>query len=228
MAARTLRAALVGREVTGVQTTVPQVRALGPRRLVGQRVDAVESRGKHLLMWFDPSDLALHTHMRMTGVWHTYRPGERWRKSPGAARFVLETVEVTAVCFAAPVVELLSRSQVERHPSLAALGPDALDDAVDLAEARRRLDLQADVRIGEALLDQRVLAGIGNVYRAELLFLHAVDPWARVADVPPGHARRAAGVRGRAAARQRRGLRLPPHHHARPCGHRLGLGPARA
>lgn len=182
-AARSLREALVGREVTAVQTGVAQIRALGPQRLVGQQVAQVEPRGKHLLHWFAPSDLALHTHMRMTGSWHVYRSGERWRKPRHLARFVLEAGPVVAVCFSAPVCELLSRGQVDRHPALAALGPDALDDAVDLAEARRRLDARADTSIAEALLDQRVLAGVGNVYKSELLYLHRVDPWAPVAQV---------------------------------------------
>lgn len=179
-AARTLRTALAGREVTAAATTVPQVRGLGVQRLVGQTVTAVESRGKHLLVWFAPSGLALHTHLRMSGSWHTYRAGERWRKPRHLARFVLEVPEHVAVCFAAPVVELLSESQVARHPALARLGPDALDDDVDLGEARRRLDARADVAVAEALLDQRVLAGVGNVYKSEVCFLERVDPWTPV------------------------------------------------
>jgi endonuclease VIII len=169
-AARTLRAALNGREVTAVRTTVPQVRSLGPGRLVGQTVADVESRGKHLLIWFAPADLALHTHMMMSGSWHTYRPGQRWRKPEHLARFVLETTDVVAVCFGAPVCELLARTQVRRHPVLSRLGPDALGAQAgregrsgaepDLAEARRRLDARADTAIADALLDQRVLAGV--------------------------------------------------------------------
>jgi len=182
-AARSLREALVGREVTGVETGVAQIRALGPQRLVGQHVAQVEPRGKHLLHWFAPSDLALHTHMRMTGSWHVYRVGERWRKPRHLARIVLEAAPMVAVCFSAPVCELLSRGQVERHGALAALGPDALADTVDVAEARRRLDARPDVSIAEALLDQRVLAGVGNVYKSELLYLHRADPWSPVAQV---------------------------------------------
>ncbi len=182
-AARTLREALAGRELTAVRTTVAQIRALHPGRLVGQRVADVEPRGKHLLHWFAPSDLALHTHMRMTGSWHVYRQGERWRRPDHQARIVLTAGPVTAVCFNAPVCELLSRGQVDRHPALAALGPDALDDDVDLDEARRRLDARGDTPIAEALLDQRVIAGIGNVYKSELLHLHRVDPWTPVAQV---------------------------------------------
>lgn len=185
-AAWTMRATLVGREVTGVETTVPQLVALVPSRLVGQVVSAVESRGKHLLHWFDPSDLALHTHMRMTGSWHVYGANERWLKPRRWAKLVLEVGEVTAVCFSAPVCELVTRGQVDRHPGLATLGPDALAGTVDLAEARRRLDLRGAALVGEALLDQRVLAGIGNVYKNEVLFIHRVDPWSLVEEVPAG------------------------------------------
>jgi endonuclease-8 len=179
-AARTMRQALAGLEVTAVSTVVPEIRALRPQRLVGQVVSDVEPRGKHLLHWFGPSGLALHTHMRMTGSWHVYRGAQRWRKPRHQARFVLSAGDVTAVCFNAPVCELLSRGQVERHPALAGLGPDVLDDDVDLDEVRRRLDARAGMTIGEALLDQRVLAGIGNVYKSEILWLHRLDPWTPV------------------------------------------------
>jgi endonuclease-8 len=182
-AARTLRQALADEAVTAVSTTVGQVRALGEQRLVGQTVREVEPRGKHLLIWFAPSGLALHSHMRMTGSWHLYRHGERWRKPRHLLRFRLETQQWVALCFSAPVIELLSADQVARHRSLAALGPDALGADPDLVEARRRLDTLPDTAIGEALLDQRVLAGIGNVYKNEVLFIHGVDPWKRVADV---------------------------------------------
>ncbi len=184
-AARTLRQAIAGREVIGFDTTVPALRAVGPQRLLGQTVADVEPRGKHLLHWFEPSGLALHTHMRMTGSWHVYRPGDRWRKPQRQARVVLTVEGWTAVCFSAPVVELLSGAQVARHPSLTTLGPDALAVEVDLAEARRRLDARGDWSIAEALLDQRVLAGVGNVYKCEVLFLHAIDPWLRVSDIDP-------------------------------------------
>src|SRR5688500_7934300 len=184
-AARTLSAALEGATVLRIQARAPQMRAVGPRRLVGETISAVQSRGKNLLIWFAPSDLALHTHMRMTGSWHLYRTGERWRKPAHLARAVIDVEGWTAVCFSAPVCELLHRDAVERLPSIAALGPDALDDNTDLAEARRRLDDHGDWTIAEALLDQRVLAGVGNVYKSEVLFIHRVDPWTPVADVPP-------------------------------------------
>ena len=181
--AATLRRALEGAEVTAVSTRVGQVRALGPDRLVGQAVAAVEPRGKHLLIWFAPSDLALHSHMRMSGSWHLYRHGERWRKPERFARITLETEAWQAVCFSAPVLALLDRRQVTSQPSLAALGPDALDEVTDLAEAGRRLAAAGSQPIGEALLDQRILAGVGNVYRCEVLFLRGLDPWTPVNDL---------------------------------------------
>ena len=184
-AAATLAQAIQGQTVTAFASRVGQVRARLPNRLVGQQVAAVEARGKHLLIWFSPSDLALHTHLRMNGSWHLYRAGERWRKDEHLARAVIEVEGWQAVCFAAPVCQLLSRREVEEHPSIAALGPDALDDRTDLSEARRRLDARGDWTIAEALLDQRVLAGVGNVYKCEVLFIHRVDPWTAVADVPP-------------------------------------------
>lgn len=153
----------------------------GPERLRGQTVAGIESRGKHLLIWFRPSGLALHTHMMMQGSWHLYRPGESWRRSRAAARVVLETPEWVAVCFSAPVVALLTSAEVARHPVLRNLGPDALDDDTDLEEAARRLDALAHREIGVALADQRVLAGVGNVYRCEVLFLGGVNPWDQVA-----------------------------------------------
>lgn len=182
-----LRAALAGARVERAESRAPGVADLGVGRLVGETIEAVESRGKHLLVWFAPSGLALHTHLGLHGAWHVYRPGQRWRKAPARATVVLGAAEAVAACFAAPVCELLSGSQVAAHASLAALGPDALagPDAggTDLAEARRRLDARADWTAGEALLDQRVLAGVGNVFKCEVLFACRVDPWARVADL---------------------------------------------
>lgn len=182
--AQVLGSALQDAKVLAFSARAPQMRALGPGRLVGETITQVQSRGKHLLIWFAPSNLALHTHMRMTGSWHLYRTGERWRKPNHLARVVIEVQGWTAVCFSAPVVALLSRSEVEQLPALASLGPDALDMDTDLAEARQRLDERGDWTIGEALLDQRVLAGVGNVYKSEVLFIHRVDPWTRVEHVP--------------------------------------------
>jgi endonuclease-8 len=176
--AAALRPHLVGRVVTAARARVP-----GPRveRLVGARITAVDAAGKNLLVRFD-NGLELRTHLRMHGSWHRYRPGERWRRPPGRAVLVLETVDAVAVCFDAPVVELLEIRAQGFHPSLAALGPDATADGFDrdAALARLRDPARVALTIAEALLDQRALAGVGNVYKSEILFVERVDPFAVV------------------------------------------------
>jgi len=176
-----LRPHLVGREVTAARATRP-----GPQieRVVGSRVDAVESHGKNLVIRFD-NGLELRTHMRMNGSWHRYRPGERWRRPPARARVVLEVPGAVAVCFDAPVVELFEQRAEALNPSLSALGPDLLDPSWDedaAAEALRRLrhPARADWPIAGALLDQRAVAGIGNIWRNETLFAERLDPLAPV------------------------------------------------
>src|SRR5512145_2734421 len=145
-----LRPHLVGRVVSSARARRP-----GPQveRIVGATVSAVESHGKNLLIRFD-NGLELRTHLRMNGTWHRYRPGEPWRRAPGRAVLVVEVPGAVAVCFDAPVVELFETRAEAIHPSLGRLGPDLLDPAFDVAEARRRLrapDL-ATVEVGVALL----------------------------------------------------------------------------
>jgi endonuclease-8 len=161
----------------------------GPQveRVVGATVTGVEALGKNLLVKFD-NGLELRTHLRMNGSWHRYRPGERWRLAPSRARLVLEVPGAVAVCFDAPVVELFEQRTEGLHPSLGKLGPDLLDAAWSqdqAAEALRRLRHpdRADWTISQALLDQRALAGIGNIWRNETLFAERVDPFALVRDL---------------------------------------------
>jgi endonuclease-8 len=158
----------------------------GPRveRVVGATIIEVVASGKNLLIRLD-NGLELRTHLRMRGTWHRYRPGEPWRRAPGRAVLVLEVPGAVAVCFDAPVVELFETRTEAIHPSLGRLGPDLLAVDVDVDEARRRLrdPARAGTEIGVALLDQRALAGIGNVVKSETLFIERVDPFARVADI---------------------------------------------
>ena len=175
---------LVGRAVTAAQ-----VRAGGPQvqRVVGATITTVEAVGKNLLIRFD-NGLELRTHLRMNGSWHRYRPGERWRRPASRARLVLEVPGAVAVCFDAPVVELFDTRAEAIHPTLSRLGPDLLAPdygPADAAEARRRLrdPARAGLTISAALLDQRALAGIGNIWRNETLFHDRVDPWAGVTDL---------------------------------------------
>lgn len=178
-----LRPHLVGRKVTAARAAgpgaVPQV-----QRLVGQQINAVESLGKNLLIRFD-NGLELRTHLRMHGTWHRYRPGERWRRPPGRARLVLEVPGAVAVCFDAPVVELFEIRAETVHPSLSRLGPDLLAPDFNPREALRRLRApeRAMNEIGVALLDQRAMAGIGNIWKNETLWEERVSPFARVGDL---------------------------------------------
>ncbi len=158
---------------------MPQV-----QRIVGREISAVESVGKNLLIRLD-NGLEIRTHLRMNGSWHRYRPGERWRRPPSRARLVIEVPGAVAVCFDAPVVELFETRAESLHPSLSRLGPDLLAAGFDGAEAVRRLRApeRARTSIAEALLDQRALAGIGNVYKNEVLWLERASPFLAVADV---------------------------------------------
>jgi endonuclease-8 len=173
-----LRPYLLGRSVTNARARMP-----GPQvgRVVGSTITAVDAMGKNLLIRFD-NGLELRTHLRMNGTWHRYRPGERWRRAEGRARLVLEVPGAVAVCFDAPVVELFEQRAERLHPSLSALGPDILDPAFDAADAMRRLrdPSRASMTIAEALLDQRALAGIGNIWKNETLWTERVDPFAPV------------------------------------------------
>jgi endonuclease-8 len=178
--ARVLHAALAGKMVVAFTSSLPTV-AAGSQRLglAGRTVEAVEARGKHLLVRF-AGGAVLHTHQGMRGSWHLYRRTGGARRS---ARAVIETADVVAVCSLAPVVELLSAVQAAAHPALSRLGPDLLGPSFDPVAARRRLRARGDLEVGPALMDQTALAGIGNVYKSEVLFVCAVSPFARVCDL---------------------------------------------
>jgi len=148
-------------------------------RLVGSSIESVEARGKHVLIAFS-GGMWLRTHMRMRGSWHRYAPGESFRLPLSRASCVLETDAAVAVCFDAPEVELLTDADLALHERLNALGPDLLSASFDAAEALRRLRERASVSLGEAVLDQRALAGIGNVIKSEACFMEHADPWAPV------------------------------------------------
>lgn len=216
-AAKVLHEWLAGREITAARTTASAVPA---HKLVGQRVVAVEARAKHLLVRFD-SGMVLHSHMRMTGSWHTYAAGEKWRKPASQARLVLEAGDRIAVCFNAPVVELLAKRGEEVHPALTTLGPDVLVDPLDLDEVRRRLaDCPPETAIGQVLLDQRVVSGIGNIWRNEALFacrIHPATPWSQL---DPGDIDNVVSTAARLMRANVEGRRSPQHVYrraGRPC-----------
>jgi endonuclease-8 len=181
-AARTLHAALAGKAVVAFASSLPTVAASARKlELVGRTVEAVEARGKHLLVRFSGGPV-LHTHQGMRGSWRLQRRTPAAR-GLAAARAVVETEDVVAACCLSPVVELLSTAQAATHPALSRLGPDLLAPGFDAGAARRRLRARAELEIGMALLDQTALAGIGNVYKSEVLFLCRTSPFARVRDL---------------------------------------------
>ncbi len=168
---RQLHAALAGQVLTRTEFRVPQ---LATTDFSGVEMREVVSRGKHQLLRF-ANDYTLHTHLRMEGAWRVVDHGQRW---PGGADFevrvILGTASRTAVGFRLPVVELLLTAG--EHTVVGHLGPDLLGDDWNLDEAVRRLRADPQRTIGEALLDQRNLAGIGTLYRAEVLFLQGIHP----------------------------------------------------
>lgn len=159
------------------------VAAKAEQRLLGATVTDVEARGKHLLVHTD-AGYSIHSHLRMDGVWHLYRRGERWRKSRRRAWLVLGSGEWDAVNFDGPILELHPTDELLRSRVLTELGPDVLIDPFDDAEYLRRMRRDGDRELGDAIMDQRNVAGIGNIYKAESLFLAGANPWRRLREVP--------------------------------------------
>lgn len=173
--ASVLRPILAGRRIVSARGRPGEARL---DLVVGSSVKSVEARGKHLLVGFD-NGLTLHTHLGLHGSWHRYRSGERWRRPAARAVAVLDTADATAVCFDAPTVELLEARALAVHPVLGALGTDAArpEFDIDAAMAALREPRRAATAVGDALIDQTVLAGLGNVYRSELPFIERVHPF---------------------------------------------------
>jgi len=179
-AARTLHRALAGKTIVRFESAFPALNRIDEDHpLAGRTMELVSSRGKHLLMALS-GDLVLRTHMRMNGSWHIYRPGERWRKPERDMRVLVAAADIVAVGFNIPVAEFLSRADLARHAQLAKLGPDLAAEDFDRDEVLRRLRALVETPIADALLDQRAVAGIGNVLKSEVLFVSGVDPFARV------------------------------------------------
>ncbi len=177
-AARRIRAVLLDRVPEQIRT--PQRRHLvdrWPERLAGRAVRSVDAHGKHLFVRFE-DELTLHSHLRMTGSWGVHREGARWKRAPHRAWLVMSSQGCDVVQFDGPVLELMRESRTRFDRRLAALGPDVIGGRFDAEEFLRRLRAQDPARaIGDALLDQRVLAGIGNVWKSESCFAAAVNPW---------------------------------------------------
>lgn len=182
-------------------------RLIGPVPEAGRVVESVESHGKHLEIEWDDG-LVLHTHMRMSGSWHLYRRGERWRRPDKQMRASIVTDDWVAVCFNAPLVETYRQPDRRRHPGMGRLGPDLCDADTDLGSVVNLILSygNADAPVSEVLLDQRVMCGVGNVYRCEVLWANGLSPWAPVGELTERDAVRLVNT---AAGQLRANLRRP-------------------
>lgn len=177
--AATLRPLLEGKRIIDVSSRGHEV---FEEPIRGAVVRSVEARGKHLLIHFAGGP-TLHSHLGMTGSWHVYRPGETWRKPPRLAAIVLNLEESLVVCFSPKTLELLSPAELHSHRYLNRLGPDLLSSHFEREEVIRRFRIHNRTTIGEAVMNQTIVCGIGNVYKSELLFLLRLHPQRPVADI---------------------------------------------
>jgi endonuclease VIII len=182
-AARTLHRALAGKTVAAFTSMFPALnRVDADAPVAGRIIERIHSTGKHLLIHF-AGDLVLRTHMRMNGSWHIYRRGERWQRARRDMRVVVATADFEAVGFNIPVAEFLSETEVTKSRELRTLGPDVLAERFDSDKVIANLRERSEWEIAEALLNQRVLAGLGNVYKSEILFMCRINPFARVKEL---------------------------------------------
>jgi len=173
--------ALVGKEITGFRSNYPLLtRFHEDTPITGQVVDSVESRGKWLLVHFS-GGATLATHMLMNGSWHLYPRGERWRRSARDMRIVLENQDYEAVAFSVPVARIYTPKDLAREKFIPSVGSDVLNKTFDPESAAVRIHNCSDQEIGEVLLHQYVMAGIGNVFKSELCFVERVNPFCLVA-----------------------------------------------
>jgi endonuclease VIII len=183
-AARSMHRVLAGHVVTRFETAYAHLdRVNVDTPIAGRTIERIESAGKHHLIVLS-GDLILRTHMRMNGSWHLYRHGERWWRGPQAMRVRLDTADWVAVAFDVPVAEFVTPKQLATTDPVARLGPDLLGPEFDREEAVRRLIASARQPIAMSLLDQRLVAGIGNIYKSEVLFLSGINPFTPAGAVP--------------------------------------------
>lgn len=183
--ARALGKALTGKVVVSFEAALAQLASVDDNTPIsGRTVERVEARGKWLLIFFS-SDLILVSHMLMSGSWHIYRTGERWRLPRRMMRCVVRVEDFEAVAFNVPVAKFFTERSLARDSAIPKLGPDLLREDYDEAEARVRILARPEEEIANVLLNQRVIAGLGNVYKTEVCFLCGVHPFRKVASLTP-------------------------------------------
>ena len=178
--ARTLGRALQGKPVTVFRSTYPMLtRFNDDTPLIGQTIETVDARGKWLLVHFSGGG-TLATHMLMSGSWHIYRHGERWQRPRNHMRILLENTDYVAVGFSVPVAKLLKAKELERLLRIPPAAIDVLSPEFDAAQVAMRLRSCGSEEIGDVLLHQEVIAGVGNVFKSEICFVTATNPFCRV------------------------------------------------
>jgi endonuclease VIII len=190
-AANRIRPVLQGQVPDAIRTPHPRhAKDRWPERLEGTTVTDVNAHGKHLFLRFD-DDLTIHSHLRMTGSWRVHPEGQRWHRAPRRAWLVITKDDNNVVQFDGPVLELMTETRRRFDRRLALLGPDIIKDDFDAGEVIRRARADDPTRgLGDALLDQRIVAGIGNLWKAEGCWLAELDPWRRLQDVTDEELRR--------------------------------------
>jgi endonuclease-8 len=179
-AARTLNSALAGQKVTGFESVLPKLeRVEVDFGVTGRAVERIEARGKWLLIYFS-GDLILLTHMLMNGSWHIYRRGEKWKRRGVDMRVVIRTARFEAVAFTVPIAEFHTAESLRRRRVFNELGPSVLAAEYDDAEILRRLRSKPELTVGEALLSQSLVAGVGNVFKSEICFACGTHPFRTV------------------------------------------------
>lgn len=183
--ARALTRALVGKPIIGFRSNYPLLTRFHDNTpLTGQIVDRVESRGKWVLMYFSGGGI-LATHMLMSGSWHIYRPGERWQQPGRNMRIVLENSVCQAVGFRVPVARMHTVSSLARDRRIPNSTTDVLNPDFDADAVTERIHAYANEEIGDVLLHQELLAGVGNAFKSEICFVTGINPFCRVADLRP-------------------------------------------
>lgn len=186
--ARALNRALAGKPITGFRSTYPLLTRFHDNTpLTGQVVERVESRGKWLLIHFS-GGATLATHLLMNGSWHIYRPGERWQQPRANMRILIETSEYLAVGFRVPVAHMHTAQSLARDRRIPRPALDVLSGDFDAQAAVQRLLASAHEEVGDVLLHQEVLAGVGNVFKSEVCFVTGINPFCRVADLTQAQA----------------------------------------
>ena len=186
--ARTLGRALTGKPITGFQSAYAQLDAADDQQpFTGQTVTQVEARGKWLLIHFSGGSI-LATHMLMSGSWHIYRPGETWQDKPSNMRILIETADFVAVGFRIPIARMHTVESLVRDRKIPRTDRDVLSESFDSTIAVQRLLARGRDELGDALLRQDILAGVGNVFKSEICFLVRLSPFCKVETISQGQA----------------------------------------